>query len=358
MTNPNRAEIGKIFTLKFLFQLFGIGAIFLFLLSNLFQPNFWSIKTAGATDDEGIGISLDDNPSYNSSLKVNISNNGNNTPAGPLTVQLGVYHCNTSNARVCSPNDTPGDLATDSSRSPSNTTVNVPAKGTETSFTQTGLPSFPACGSVQVDYGRAGHSPTMGGKVFNLGPDCGAPPPSSCPDDLKYCDTSVNKIVHKHGGVPDSSQPGGCRYAFDVTTESCGVTPPAPPVPAPPPAPPAPPAPAPPGQPVVCNDNEISLSASPNAVNAGQPINFAISGDASTYIGDDFRGGVVNCSGVWNSQTCQASQPGNYTWTHTWRHCAGDVNNCSGVCSKQASFNVNGNPPPPPPPPPTSSTTK
>ncbi|MDP3948285.1 MAG: hypothetical protein Q8P87_01085, partial [bacterium] len=52
-------------------------------------------------------------------------------------------------------------------------------------------------------------------------------PAVSCPDDLRYCDTNINKIVHKYGGVADSSQPGGCRYAFDQEG-ACNVTPPAP----------------------------------------------------------------------------------------------------------------------------------
>src|SRR3989344_7698265 len=34
---------------------------------------------------------------------------------------------------------------------------------------------------------------------------CNVPAPVSCPDDLRYCDTNVNKIVHKFGGVPDAS---------------------------------------------------------------------------------------------------------------------------------------------------------
>src|SRR3989338_9557877 len=41
---------------------------------------------------------------------------------------------------------------------------------------------------------------------------CAQPaPPPSCSDDLKYCDESINKIVHKHGGYWDGSQ---CQYAF------------------------------------------------------------------------------------------------------------------------------------------------
>lgn len=98
------------------------------------------------------------------------------------------------------------------------------------------------------------------------------------------------------------------------------------------------PAPAPAS--VACNDNAVSLSASPSSVNVGQSINFAISGDASTFIGDSFSGGVDGCSGSWNSRTCQANQAGNFTWTHTWRHCVGDTNNCSGTCTKQTSFSV------------------
>src|SRR3989338_6925085 len=55
---------------------------------------------------------------------------------------------------------------------------------------------------------------------------CNVPAPVSCPDDLRYCDTNVNKIVHKFGGVPDASQPGGCRYAFEQEA-ACNVPAPA-----------------------------------------------------------------------------------------------------------------------------------
>lgn len=109
--------------------------------------------------------------------------------------------------------------------------------------------------------------------------------------------------------------------------------------------------PTPPQQ-VVCNDGEVSLSASPNSVNVGQTINFTISGDASTFVGDTFSGGVTNCSGAWNSKTCTASAAGNnFVWTHSWKHCVGSTDNCSGVCTKTANFSVTGTNPPPSAPP-------
>lgn len=42
---------------------------------------------------------------------------------------------------------------------------------------------------------------------------------NSCTDDIKYCDESVNKIIHKHGGKWDGNE---CLYAFDVENVSCG----------------------------------------------------------------------------------------------------------------------------------------
>lgn len=52
----------------------------------------------------------------------------------------------------------------------------------------------------------------------------------SCSDDLRYCDTNVNKIIHKTGGIWNGSQ---CVYAF-VPEEACNT--PAPVTPVTPPA--------------------------------------------------------------------------------------------------------------------------
>jgi hypothetical protein len=93
-----------------------------------------------------------------------------------------------------------------------------------------------------------------------------------------------------------------------------------------------------PTQPLTCNS--VSLNASPNPVTVGNSINLTISGDASTWISDNFGGGVTNCSGSWNSKTCTAQNPGTYSWTHTWKHCEGNVDNCSSQCSQSTNYTV------------------
>ncbi|MBI4036828.1 hypothetical protein HY385_00170 [Candidatus Daviesbacteria bacterium] len=90
-----------------------------------------------------------------------------------------------------------------------------------------------------------------------------------------------------------------------------------------------------------CNDNQVALNANPKSVLPGGVINFGISGDASTWIGDNFGGGAGSCSGAWNSQNCMVSNtPGTYTWTHTWKKCEGNFNNCSNTCTKSTQFIV------------------
>ncbi|MFH0948675.1 MAG: hypothetical protein V1833_06755, partial [Elusimicrobiota bacterium] len=94
-----------------------------------------------------------------------------------------------------------------------------------------------------------------------------------------------------------------------------------------------------PAQPT-CNTNDISLSVSPSTVNQGSTVNFNISGDASTHVNDNFGGAVSNCFGSWQNKTCTAVSPGNFTWTHSWQHCEGNVNNCSNTCAKSTGFSV------------------
>lgn len=109
--------------------------------------------------------------------------------------------------------------------------------------------------------------------------------------------------------------------------------------------------------------NQVTLQASPNPVTANKTINFTISGDASTYIGDNFGSGAVNCHGPWNNISCTASaQPGAYTWNHTWKHCVGDFNHCSDTCSVSLKYQIasassSPSPLPTPTPKPTSSST-
>lgn len=100
-----------------------------------------------------------------------------------------------------------------------------------------------------------------------------------------------------------------------------------------------------------CN-TDVSLSVSPNPANINSPINFRISGNASTFVGDVFGGpGVVNsCGGNWDNQTCTALLSGNnYTWTHTWKNCVGNLNNCSDTCTATTPFSITSGPPLPTP---------
>jgi len=84
---------------------------------------------------------------------------------------------------------------------------------------------------------------------------------------------------------------------------------------------------------ISCNTNEIALNIAPSPVKTGSLIQFNITGDASTWIADDYGGGAVNCSGNWNKKNCtSSSSPGTFTWTHKWKHCVGDFQNCSPEC--------------------------
>jgi hypothetical protein len=93
--------------------------------------------------------------------------------------------------------------------------------------------------------------------------------------------------------------------------------------------------------PISCNTSEVSLGVIPNPVNVNTLVSLRIAGDASTYIGDSYGGGVSGCSGPWNSKTCTSSATaGTYTWTHTWKHCVGDFNHCSNTCSKSLNIKI------------------
>jgi len=94
---------------------------------------------------------------------------------------------------------------------------------------------------------------------------------------------------------------------------------------------------------ISCNTSDITLSVRPNPAGTNSSLTFEITGDASTYIGDDYGGGVVanSCTGDWNNKTCiSSSTPGTYTWTHTWKHCIGDFYHCSDLCSKSINYTL------------------
>lgn len=179
---PNRAEIKSIFTKRFLFQLFSVGAIFLFLLSSILQPSFWSLKTAYA-DVNGLGVRFDDQ-SYSTSLASSLTNTGSQ-PSQTVSTELRAFHCSQAAGDICIPNGS-SDFLTEQ-RFP--VTITFPAPGTESRQTFSAPDFSPRCGRVQVDVG--GDNGVYGGKTFSLGSDCAAPPPanltaslsSSCPNN-------------------------------------------------------------------------------------------------------------------------------------------------------------------------------
>lgn len=93
--------------------------------------------------------------------------------------------------------------------------------------------------------------------------------------------------------------------------------------------------------------NKIVLNVSPNPAEVGDSVKFEIKeGDATTWISDCWSGGV-DCSGSFPfSKTCNATEGGIYTWTHEWRHCDGNIENCSDVCSETATFAIGQTTPP------------
>lgn len=93
-----------------------------------------------------------------------------------------------------------------------------------------------------------------------------------------------------------------------------------------------------PNRQVACNTNEISLST---AKTAEGKIAFKISGDASTWVTDNYGGGVnAGCIGTWDEKICDPLSAGSYKWTHYWRHCEGSFDNCSSLCSISANYSL------------------
>ena len=93
-----------------------------------------------------------------------------------------------------------------------------------------------------------------------------------------------------------------------------------------------------------CNPDRLSMAVSPDPGIVGSNMAFSLSGsEGSTYVGDEWSGGV-NCSGgFWGDKTCSATAGGNFIWTHYWQNCA--PNNCeftSAQCSKQKDYSIIG----------------
>jgi hypothetical protein len=98
------------------------------------------------------------------------------------------------------------------------------------------------------------------------------------------------------------------------------------------------------GSQIQCNENEVQLSVIPNPSNVGDWITFKVTaGDASTWWRNEFSGGVTNCTETifgWETR-CRAYTSGTFTWTRIWKHCVGDINNCSQECRKSVTFTIN-----------------
>ena len=90
-----------------------------------------------------------------------------------------------------------------------------------------------------------------------------------------------------------------------------------------------------------CRPGEVNMSVSPSASRVGDTVTFRISGSqGSTWISDSFGGGV-NCSGnLWGEKSCTATGNGDFTWTHIWKNCVGNFDNCGGVCEKKINYSV------------------
>lgn len=110
-----------------------------------------------------------------------------------------------------------------------------------------------------------------------------------------------------------------------------------------------------------CNADSVSLDISPNPISPNGSVTFSVSqGDASTFVqnvwsgttaggnnhpgvnidgkcGCDYHGGS-SCDS--DSTTCTAAWAGSYTWTRYWKHCEGNLQNCSNWCSKSKTFTV------------------
>lgn len=160
---------------KYFFRIFGVVFVLGFIASNIFQPNFWSLKQANAEvpgTGPGLGITFDAN--YSSPLGAAISNDvGSPFSSGQVVdAQFAVYHCNSvspsEEACVGGVSGFDGTLVPVQAIS-----VTAPTQGT-TSRTSYSVPSF-SCGRVQVDIGLPNGGGILGGKVYNSSQDCSTP---------------------------------------------------------------------------------------------------------------------------------------------------------------------------------------
>lgn len=367
---------------KYFSRIFSVALVLGFLIYNFVQPNFLSIQTAKASFN---GLATPEFSTGNGAdWTIVVSNDGSTYQGGEqITAQFGAYHCNIASSQPCAPDfglaDFDRTLGFDG-----NVTFTVPAPGQTITLNKHN--DIVSCGRVQADLGLASPAGAiLGGIVFSTGQSCGTTPPPPPASQCSYGSTQARLqrdssdpwVQNKTINLGESANVGSFhdatgQFANDTTLTVTG-----------------------PGmnqtlgngqsftpsqagtyqlrvttngqsgpaceetatltvnqvqqQQIACNNNEVSLNINPSSANLGQSINFSISGDASTWIGDNFSGGVSNCSGPWNSINCTAAQAGNFTWTHTWKHCIGDFDHCSSLCSESASFNIIGSTPTPTP---------
>lgn len=91
-----------------------------------------------------------------------------------------------------------------------------------------------------------------------------------------------------------------------------------------------------------CDPNQVDMQVSPQPVYEGQSVTFYVSGSqGSTWIDDQWWGGVDCVGTFWGTKQCKAVKAGTHTWIHTWRNTAeNDFNTASNLCSKAVNFTV------------------
>lgn len=203
-------------------------------------------------------------------------------------------------------------------------------------------------------------------KAAALYEDCSGKDDNYCKslDDFnQYCQGNQTYQCDRNSArcnTTDASQPvNKCIYSCGPVSGNplhCGETPTATPTRAVPTSTPRPGTPTSTPRPNSAGCNSVSASISPNSGNPGTSVTLKLTGDASTYLGDTFGGGL-NCSGSWSfdsnnngSRTCTLGSSSG-TWTHTWKHYNGS--SWSNTCTTSASYTVGSGAPTVTPLPPT-----
>lgn len=92
-----------------------------------------------------------------------------------------------------------------------------------------------------------------------------------------------------------------------------------------------------------CNPDNVIMIVNPQPATVNQEIEFFVGGsEGDTWIEDSFSpNDGVDCQGpIWGKKVCRALKEGTFQWTHKWKKCFGDFNNCSDVCQKTIPFTI------------------